>query len=89
MALASAVSLADYFTAALAKREKAEIYTGNPRFRGGEARDQNRLIIEASCTSKLAAVHRAVLCIEVPSPEIRSFGFKSCPRDLDPNTFHA
>ena len=30
------ISLADGFAAALAKREKAEIYTGDPEFKTGE-----------------------------------------------------
>jgi hypothetical protein len=45
------ISLADCFAAALAKREKAEIYTGNPEFETVE-REIKVFGYSASCSSK-------------------------------------
>jgi hypothetical protein len=46
------MSLVDYFAAALAKCEKAEIYTGDPEFKTMEPRNKSHLVIRASCSSK-------------------------------------
>ena len=46
------MSLADCFAAAPAKREKAEVYTGDPEFNTVE-RNQSRLVIAASCSKQI------------------------------------
>ena len=57
------MSLADCFAAALAKREKTEIYTGDPEFKTLGARNQSRLVTGASCSSNEYVIRITTLLI--------------------------